>query len=63
MTPKDYNTIATELNAALIISKAEGLAAKNATLRVIDGLAATFYRNDKKFNPATFLSKCGIQNI
>lgn len=59
MTKKEYKAIAAELNAALKISKAEGLSAKNAALRIIDGLTATFYRMDKNFNPATFLSDCG----
>jgi hypothetical protein len=60
MSKKHFIEIAAELNAALEISRAEGKAAENATLRAIEGLATVFAGFNPQFDRARFLRACGV---
>lgn len=61
MTRKHYQIIAEELNAALEISRSEGISAKNAVMRMIEGLATVFKRDNARFDRARFYKACGVR--
>ena len=61
MTKKHFQLVADEMNAALQISRGEGRAALNATMRAIEGLATVFKRDNARFDRARFYKACGVQ--
>lgn len=61
MSKKHFQLIADEMNAALEISRGEGRAALNATMRAIEGLAVVFQRDNARFDRARFFKACGVK--
>lgn len=61
MSKKYYQLIADELNAALEISRGQGIEALNATMRAIDGLATVFKRDNARFDRQRFYNACGVK--
>lgn len=59
MSRKHYVAMAEEFRAGVEISKAEGQAALNATLRAIDGFCYVAKRDNSNFDPDRFRKACG----
>ena len=57
MNEKLFNDLVEECTAALELSKNEGINARNATKRMIEGLTSVLYRHDKSFDYKRFYQK------